>query len=83
MVLDKAKCKQWMLHVYDGTRFLCTPEDGIRDVAVTGVQTCALPISGLKVGELDILDGSPPCPPFSMSGTKQKGWNQERSEGVV
>ena len=23
--------------------------------------------------EIDILDGSPPCPPFSMSGTKRKG----------
>src|SRR5712675_3241379 len=26
--------------------FVCQAEDGIRDVAVTGVQTCALPISG-------------------------------------
>ena len=34
-------------------------------------------MTGLKVGELDLLDGSPPCPPFSMSGTKQKGWGQE------
>jgi DNA (cytosine-5)-methyltransferase 1 len=43
---------------------------------VTGQQI--LEMTGLKVGELDILDGSPPCPPFSMSGTKQKGWNQEK-----
>src|SRR2546429_4964896 len=28
--------------------FFCQAEDGIRDVAVTGVQTCALPISGLR-----------------------------------
>ena len=35
-------------------------------------------LTGLEVGELDILDGSPPCPPFSMSGTKQKGWNKEK-----
>ena len=35
-------------------------------------------MTGLEVGELDILDGSPPCPPFSMSGTKQKGWNKEK-----
>src|SRR2546429_7284988 len=27
--------------------FFCQAEDGIRDVAVTGVQTCALPISVL------------------------------------
>ena len=43
---------------------------------VTGQQI--IEMTGLKVGELDILDGSPPCPPFSMSGTKQKGWNQEK-----
>ena len=43
---------------------------------VTGKQI--MEMTGLKVGELDILDGSPPCPPFSMSGTKQKGWNKEK-----
>src|SRR2546422_4271757 len=30
--------------------FFFQAEDGIRDVAVTGVQTCALPISGHDVG---------------------------------
>ena len=30
--------------------FFLQAEDGIRDVAVTGVQTCALPISGAEVG---------------------------------
>ena len=35
-------------------------------------------MTGLKVGELDILDGSPPCPPFSMSGTKKAGWGKEK-----
>ena len=44
---------------------------------VTGKQI--MEMTGLKVGELDILDGSPPCPPFSMSGTKQKGWNKEKT----
>ena len=43
---------------------------------VTGKQI--MEMIGLKTGELDILDGSPPCPPFSMSGTKQKGWNKEK-----
>src|SRR2546429_6099890 len=33
-----------VLYVFD---FLFQAEDGIRDVAVTGVQTCALPISAL------------------------------------
>ena len=43
---------------------------------VTGKQI--MEMTDLKVGELDILDGSPPCPPFSMSGTKKKGWNKEK-----
>ena len=44
--------------------------------SVTGKQI--MEMTGLKVGELDILDGSPPCPPFSMSGTKQKGWKKTK-----
>ena len=44
---------------------------------VTGKQI--MEMTGLKVGELDIMDGSPPCPPFSMSGTKQAGWGQEKT----
>jgi DNA (cytosine-5)-methyltransferase 1 len=44
---------------------------------VTGKQI--MEMTGLQIGELDIMDGSPPCPPFSMSGTKQKGWNKEKT----
>jgi len=44
---------------------------------ITGKQI--MEMTGLKVGELDILDGSPPCPPFSMSGTKKEGWNKEKT----
>jgi DNA (cytosine-5)-methyltransferase 1 len=33
---------------------------------------------GLKVGELDILDGSPPCASFSMVGIREEGWGTER-----
>jgi DNA (cytosine-5)-methyltransferase 1 len=29
--------------------------------------------------ELDILDGSPPCTPFSMCGIREKGWGVERN----
>lgn len=36
-----------------------------------------LNITGLKEGELDILDGSPPCTPFSLAGLREKGWNKE------
>ena len=50
---------------WPGTPNIC---DDIKNV--TGQQIMQL--TGLKVGELDLLDGSPPCPPFSMSGTKQK-----------
>ena len=35
-------------------------------------------LTGLKPYELDLLDGSPPCPPFSMDGTKREGWEQEK-----
>ena len=56
---------------WPGTPHIC---DDIKNV--TGKQI--MEITGLKVGELDILDGSPPCPPFSMSGTKKKGWGKEK-----
>src|SRR5215813_6505459 len=38
--------------------FFFQPEDGIRDADVTGVQTCALPISG-QVAELKKERGGP------------------------
>src|SRR2546429_1577675 len=38
--------RSWRCSHYDhGVHFFFQAEDGIRDVAVTGVQTCALPIS--------------------------------------
>jgi DNA (cytosine-5)-methyltransferase 1 len=43
---------------------------------ITGAQI--MEMTGIKKYELDILDGSPPCPPFSMSGTKKAGWNKEK-----
>ena len=46
--------------------------DDIKNVTGKGIRE--------KIGDvdIDILDGSPPCPPFSMSGTKQKGWGKEK-----
>ena len=44
---------------------------------VTGQQI--MEMTGLKKYELDIMDGSPPCPPFSISGTKKEGWNKEKT----
>jgi DNA (cytosine-5)-methyltransferase 1 len=32
----------------------------------------------LKVGELDILDGSPPCASFSTAGLREKAWGIEK-----
>src|SRR5688572_9213235 len=53
------------------------PIDGrdIRDVRADDV----LAVTGLKVGELDLLDGSPPCQPFSTAGQLSKGWGKERA----
>src|SRR5256885_12017313 len=39
--------------------FFFQAEDGIRDYKVTGVQTCALPISSFGVCALDHVCGSP------------------------
>lgn len=33
-----------------------------------------LDAANLKPGELDILDGSPPCSAFSVAGKREKGW---------
>ena len=33
-----------------------------------------LEMAGIKVGELDLLDGSPPCSAFSLAGKRDKGW---------
>ena len=35
--------------------------------------------TNLKVGELDILDGSPPCSAFSVAGKREKGWGKEKT----
>ncbi len=35
----------------------------------------------LAAGELDVLDGSPPCSAFSNSGSREKGWGKEKTYG--
>lgn len=47
-------------------------EKDIRDV--TGKEI--LDLIGLKKGELDVLDGSPPCASFSISGKREKHWGE-------
>jgi DNA (cytosine-5)-methyltransferase 1 len=46
----------------------------IKEVTGKGI----MELTGLGVGEIDILDASPPCPPFSMAGSKRSGWNKEK-----
>ena len=38
-----------------------------------------LAATGLKVGELDLFDGSPPCQAFSTAGTREKGWGTKKT----
>lgn len=38
-----------------------------------------LNITGMKKGEIDLFDGSPPCCAFSTAGKREKSWGQERS----
>lgn len=33
----------------------------------------------IAAGDLDILDGSPPCSSFSTSGARQRGWGKEKT----
>ena len=38
-----------------------------------------LAATGLKEGELDLFDGSPPCQAFSTAGKREKGWGKDKS----
>src|SRR3712207_8715108 len=42
---DKTDCEKWYVEEFNICVFFFQAEDGIRDIGVTGVQTCALPIS--------------------------------------
>lgn len=35
-----------------------------------------LSVIGKRVGEIDVLEGSPPCASFSMTGTREKHWGK-------
>jgi len=37
-----------------------------------------LRVTGLKQGELDLFDGSPPCQAFSTAGKREKGWGKAK-----
>jgi DNA (cytosine-5)-methyltransferase 1 len=40
-----------------------------------------LEATGLAVGELDLLDGSPPCQSFSTAGRREKNWGKVTAHG--
>lgn len=54
-----------------------------KDIRETTVEEI-LALTGLKVGELDVLDGSPPCSSFSAVGKREELWGEVKdySEGV-
>jgi DNA (cytosine-5)-methyltransferase 1 len=39
--------------------------------------------TGLKVGQLDVLEGSPPCASFSTAGKRSKGWGEVKAYSDV
>ena len=50
-------------------------ERDIRKVEASDI----LSATGLRAGDLDVLDGSPPCQAFSTAGKLEKGWGKERT----
>ena len=50
------------------------PRD-IRDVTPDNI----LEITGLAVGEIDLLEGSPPCASFSTAGKREQDWGKVKS----
>jgi DNA (cytosine-5)-methyltransferase 1 len=46
-----------------------------RDIRTVQPQE-VLDATGLKAGDLDLLDGSPPCASFSTAGKRQAGWGK-------
>lgn len=48
-----------------------------RDIrAVTADEILAA--TGLRAGELDLFDGSPPCASFSTAGKRERGWGKQK-----
>jgi DNA (cytosine-5)-methyltransferase 1 len=53
--------------------FETTPDP--RDIRTVTAED-VLAATGLRVGDLDLLEGSPPCASFSMSGKRDAGWGK-------
>ncbi len=62
----------------------CSPDTIVdaRDIrTVSGDDV--LSAMGMKAGELDLFDGSPPCASFSMAGSRHKGWGKVKKYSDV
>jgi DNA (cytosine-5)-methyltransferase 1 len=68
--VDETACASYRAN-FPGTPLL---ERDVHELA--GAELLAA--AGLAEGELDLLDGSPPCTPFSSAGRKQRTWGHER-----
>src|SRR5690348_18021821 len=88
--IQKLECVVWLCLIFtlDFTFFFFQAEDGIRDGRVTGVQTCALPISLYQAAKVENVLISPGF--FFRSETEESGpadaWmrvNVSRCEGTV
>src|SRR3712207_6847635 len=70
------------LFILSSYSFFFQAEDGIRDIGVTGVQTCALPISSVDVRATGVLPVRAPAgavvPLLAVSRIEHPGW--DRSE---
>src|SRR6476620_11845281 len=53
--------------------FFFQAEDGIRDIGVTGVQTCALPICAVAAGEASLRRGPDLLPALREAGVVDAG----------
>src|SRR5205809_7230465 len=77
------------MYTIDLIFFFFQAEDGIRDVAVTGVQTCALPISGPRCHDSPRADGKlnhdhrgpGPRPALGHTPGEQRERSEERRVG--
>lgn len=63
----------------DTYRANCSPgtivdDRDIREVTAEDILTT----TGTQVGDIDLVDGSPPCASFSASGKRSAGWGQEK-----
>jgi DNA (cytosine-5)-methyltransferase 1 len=69
--IDEAR-KTYLANAREGT--IVDGRD-IRNVSAEDI----LNATGLEVGQLDVLDGSPPCASFSTAGKREKAWGKVKS----